>query len=545
MIRWVEKQIGDEIYVSSLCVGAYEFTEVGDILIISPSVPILGLSSGNHTLKGVPIVSNENSFRIDLKYSVDEGISWKTIENWGTLNYNASIEGVRQNHLVLLEFIVTRVQQEGDVPYFIGIDFELMDTPVLQFYPPVPEFYQQHQSDIQVPYYNYTALNWALNVLQKVYRRGIVPAYIKRSNNHNWEDEGYIELWWSIIYPIALRIAIANEFADLLWNLPLLKRFLEQRGLIIGNISGLDELYHLMVYFYDDISRRGTLSVLDIDRTIGNDDRVRGELARLIDLTNPTELFIGLVNSYENGWWVGKSSPCGYVNTDIYENYILGYENKITNIDNYPLINPTSVDYSIVDGEIVVQSTNQQGGIGVSDYETGRDFLIPVNPSRFYLFKIKLYLPSSKTVTFGLNGFDSLGLEGFFGQVTSSVSPTEKNFFENKVLQAGYHTLIGILRPATTTYKAPLDGVSLPLHFSLNTSISSVVPRIEVNGSFSISEFRFCLLRQKNIYIESVLQKECELLIKNNNLNYTNAEVEKIIRKKLFPVGFDYVTEFE
>lgn len=531
MINWVERKTGD--YIDSPYIGAYEFTEEGDTLVVKPSTPVLGLTK----ILSAPVLAEEHDdpsglFVVTVRVSLDEGLNWQGPFELSTL-YSQNL-GFKKNHYTVFEFTIAK--KGTGASYFEGIDFE--DS--LQYsLPSVPEFYEDIKNSLQVPYYNHTAIQWALNVLDKMYRKGIVPSFIKRNDNHNWSDEDYINLWWSFLYPMALRIAFSNEFSDLLWNPVLLQRYLEQRGMILGNISGLDELYYLMSFFYDEMARRGTLSVFDTDRKVGEMDGVRGELARLIDMKNGSELFLGLINSYENGWWLGKSSPCNYENSDIYENYKLGYENTITSLDNYPL---EGEDVWIQNGNICIEPVSAAAaGIG-GDFSSGK--LIPVSKDREYAIIVKFDLNITMGVDFGVKGYDSVGNQINFIDSGGSA----QNSFRSGNVREGGHCFIGYIRNNSCTILGTPDGTSRVLRFPSTGDISYIVPQFKVSRDgeiCTITEFQVCLLRPKFIYLESTFNKVYGMLIKNKNMNLTDEEVEKIIKTKLLPMGMDYTMTFE
>ena len=538
MINYTERHLGP--YMNDPYLGAYEFTEEGDTLVVSPSTPVLGLSNilSNPTI----LQEHENadgSFLVTVRLSADEGLSWTDPIPASSLSSAGLL--FKTNHYVVFEFTICK--QGSGKSWFEGIEFnDSLDFSL----PPVPEFYGKMKNELQLPYYNHESIQWAINVLEKVFKKGIVPSFIKRANNKDWSDEDYINLWWAFLYPIALRTAMANEFSDLLWHPVLVEHFLKQRGLILGNISGLDELYYLMTHFYDEISRRGTLSIFDTDRDVEGTDNLRGEAARLIDLKIGSELFLGLISPYENGWWVGKSSFCDYENSDIYENYRLGYENKVTSLDNYPLVKGTSDSITLGSKKIyIAPAGDTYTGIG-GDFSCGK--LIPVVKDREYAIIIECETTATSNqmgVDFGVVGYDSAGNQVNF---IDSGGSTQNTFFKNAVAK-GKHCFIGYIRRYDCTSLASPDGISRVLRFpNLSVNASYIVPKFTVNKSGEtciITDFKVCLLRPKFIYLESTFGKVYGMLIKNNNMNLTDEEVDSIIKTKLLPMGIDYTLTFE
>lgn len=535
MISWVEKKISSQ---DTFYVGMYEFTEEGDTLVVTPSLPLLGLSEINAIPQILELHESGSSFQKSIRYSLDNGLNWSDSKSFLEFAHIIS----KEKQCVILEFTFTKLGVSKS--WFYGIEF----TSQLDYSAPlVPQFYEERKDSIRVPYYNYISFNWTLNVLQKIYKKGIVPSFIMRGQNLNWSDEDYINFWWSLIYPISLRISFSNEFADLLWNPVLLANFLKQRGLILGNISGLDELFYLMSYFYDETLRRGTKSVFDIKRSLGDGSTMRGEFSRLIDLREDSDLFLGLINDYENGWWLGTSSVCNYMNSDFYKNYRLAYENRILNINNYPTLKPTGVSI-IINQNTIVKSGGQSfllSGIGADLYADNQDFLISVSNKREYAIVVKVHLNQSQTVRFGVKAYDSVGNAVQFKKRQSDESLVDSNIFFDKTLPTGDYCFWSMINSSGTAYRNPLDGISNQLQFPANSAISSIVPMFWTNSDIVISDIFVCLLKPLFIYLDSVSKKLYNIYLENNNPEYTQQEIQEIAKKKLLPVNSDFNFNFE
>lgn len=553
MIERTVRQIGG--YMDSPYVGAYLMTEEGDSLIVRPSTPILGLTG----ILSPPSLNEEHelpsgNFVVSFKYSLDEGLNWS--ENYFLDEISSLSIGFKENHYFSLEFTIIKMGQGQS--WFMGFDFE---NSLSYTAPQIPEFYKQENPLPSLPYYNHESIQWALNVLEKVYKRGIVPSFIPRGKNTNWEDEDYINLWWSFLYPIALRISYAEGFSDLLWNPDLLKEYLEQRGIIVGNNSHLGELFHMMSNFYDEETRRGTLSVFDKARPVQDGIPLRGEALRLIDYQNPTDLFLGLLNYYEQGWWLGQTSVCGYVNTDLYGNFRIAYENGFHSLDAYPLTENNSV-ITIEDGEMVVTSSSAGfSGIGSDDLTKA----IPIVTSREYIIKVRFTLPSSQRVRFRVDGYDELdnhvdfvsadSQEGGIGIWAIEDDFIVQSYYNSNnfvsfdsdyfTLPAGTYTLLGIIKGASSVFAPSPDGLTLNLEFRQNTPMVKIMPVFQVYGSATIHDFGVNYLMNQDTYLESILKKSGVILIKNNNFEYTNSEIERILTSRLLPSEVDARIIFE
>lgn len=500
-----------------------KFTEEGDSLKITPSIPVfgaIGIMSYSVEMAHEGGSSLEGFFR----HSVDSGLNWS---EWITLdNSNLRSIGVKENQFLCLE--INFIKRGSGNSYFKSIDFQFEYQE-----PPVPSVYGGMNFSKKCPYWNFTSIQWALNVLNKVYKRGIVPNFIERT-------EDYVQLWWSIIYPFALRLAWVETFTDLPWDKELLKKYLESRGLIVGKTSDLAELYYLMTHFYSEIAKRGTLSVFDTA-----DTGFRGEFLRLIDANQADECTVGVINSEEQGWILGYSSPTGYQNTDYLVNFRKGYENAISDLTFYPLSNPDKVTLS--DGKIIINSPEGFSGIGrETDFAKG----VSVSTSCNYWVVVKFTLTQQSQIKFGCVGYDSLGNAipfenvstqnegiGYWTIGTDFVITSSRNTFIEGTFEPGEYLFIGEVRDGKKDYAVQMPGVAIKWDFPENKDISSLMPIFHIQGTAQVSDFHVQLIVDRDIYLS--ITKEI-LLFLSNNSNYTEEEIRRIAENTLLPFNLQY-----
>ena len=562
-----------------------QFTEINDSLIIRPATPVLGISLVN----GFSL-EYEGDLRFDFRYSPDEGLTWSpqmslTIENLKRFAF-------KKNHWVYFELII--VNQSDSESYFKSIDFDLNYQQIS-----VPQIYKEGFSySSYIPYYNHFCIDWTLNVLQKIYRQGIVPKYIERGSNldwykkeiseednileinpselrfansgtinvhsnttwtvsngesgrsyktvprkgnevvlcdDRWEDEDYIDFWYSLIYMQALRIWFVDVLNDMLWNPKVLHNWLQSKGLILGSSIHLDELYYMMVYFYDEMFRRGTLASFeyyDILSTVF-DTSIRGEFLRLIDGDIDDENITALIPSIDQGWIVGYSSACGYDNTDYLLNFTKVWENKITSIEKYPLYNGENVE--LKNGNIIIKGgSDLYSGIGLGDPDKRTN----VNSERnYYLY-----------VRFSCDGFYNLrvGCEVYNNRddIVYLIDENENennSFINEKLFQTtnGDIVFFGEIRAMNSGVKSVKGSPVNVLQFPENTTIYKAMPFFVAKSinDIVIKDIRFGLLADKETYISSAT--ELYLLVKNNNPEYTSEDLKSILDEKIIPVGIN------
>lgn len=456
---------------------AYRFTEQGDTLMVSLSVPVIGISGLLSCVVGQEHETSDEQFNVTCRFSVDNGLNWS---GWLELTQLSANLIPKSQHWVDFEFSVVKSQPASE-SYFYGIDVDLTANAIKE-----PEFYNRSMLTAnKSPYYNIMAVAWAVNVLKKVYRRGIVPSFIQRSDNTNWEDEDYINLWWSIIYPIALRVVMVNEFADLLWNTDLLRQYLEQKGVVCGSNPTLGELYRKMVFFYEERLLRGTLEQFKVVRSIG-ETTVRGEVASLIDATSENDIFTAIVNFWEAGWWLGKTSVCGYRNTE------------------------HIADFGVPSKELF-----------------DMDAVFGVDVRNSYLVRFEFEVADETEVTFGVKGFDNLGREVSLVDSTGA----EKNVCFSGEL-AGKFVMYCAITP-NGQHCVITDGLTSPLEFDESGAIDYIYPYIGVESA-QIKVFRF----EQNVltYIGSQIAKMFYVKLRNGAL-YTDSEIRSILENKFLPIG--------
>lgn len=562
-------------------------TEINDSLVIQQATPVLGAIG----IKSFNLEYEGNLLAI-FRYSIDEGLNWSetldlNLENLQRINLKRShwfmveITLVNQpymmnqlelsgNNLVLgpdgspkslyvesnTTWTVEESDQGGDTPepsssnesFFKAITFELEFNK-----PAIPEFYKDFNYSKFIPYYNHFCIDWTVNVMRKLYQKGIVPKYIERGSNldwykseqedeavilcdDRWEDEDYINFWYFITYINALRIWAVDVLEDMLWNPRILHAWLESKGLILGSDIHMDELYYLMTYFYDEMMRRGTMSSFDRSRNLSGEFAeafVRGEFIRLINGESTDEIVRALIPSSEQGWVVGYSSPCGYANTDYLVNFTKAWENKISDLSKYPLYNGSNIAFDDNGAIIIRGGSDVYSGIGLGD----PDMRVPIDPSKDYFFLVRFSCEQPFDLRTGCyvynNVDDQISLEDLEGN--------DQNYFiDEKTFQGtnGDVLFFGEVRSnGTFIRKGQLDGVVNVLKFKDNQTAFYAMPFFVARSSSNliIKEVRFGLLADRDTYLLDVA--ELYLVVKNNNPEYDRDSLKDEISNKLLPIG--------
>ena len=195
-------------------------------------------------------------------------------------------------------------------------------------------------------------MNWCINVLEKIYKQGIVPNYIERGadQNINGEDRDYLDFWRTLTCFFSLLVNYARTFENFANNNTLLETYLRNRGLFICDNTSLVDLIYLKENYFDEIRQRGTLQIA---KEKGGSKLVDGELIRLLCKGECEEFLFSLTEPEKAGWNLRNSSPLHH---GLEEHSMLtkGYEKSkdFVDLDNYPLVNAPNCSI-VKDSEIM------------------------------------------------------------------------------------------------------------------------------------------------------------------------------------------------
>jgi hypothetical protein len=451
-------------------------TEEGDVLIIKPEIAIVGLISLYQFVDTTANESETDYFKKEFRYSTDGGLNFVSWTELTLLN----IQGVNISKFnqFVIEYRYTRV---GDAP---EVDLEFQDILVSGeiedlIYPvfsktPFKDFFEIN---------NIKVFGWALNVLEKLYRKGLIlPDYIQRAdNNSNLEDEDFIVYWNSITHFFALIVYFARQFENFETNEILLQEFLKSKDLAFSDNNDLEDLLYLYSHYVDEYKKRGTVQIISKKIDLGID----GELLRLINFVKEEFIFC-LFQNYESGWCIGKSSPL-WKNTENILNIIKGYEftKDVVDITKYPLVNDDYI--ALNSGYLLIDDVPIDTECGV-DYNSS-EFKITTDPNEDYEISFRVKQESLlEVLNFGLRAYD---IEGN--------ALTLKNFNDNSDTNHFFQSIS--LKKAGTEYwvRAVLWNINKTSDFVSKTNlgagdcmrsiseIASIVPIITVSSSEGVA----------------------------------------------------------
>lgn len=333
-------------------------TEIGDVIRIKTEVPVVGLlflTTFSDDVEEEPSASFLKQFR----YSNDGGLNFTAWQDLTLINIqNVSVE--RKDQFILeyryeatgtsigTGLVFNSITVSGE---FENLEYPIYDTTLFK------KFFDVN--DVNV-------LGWALNVLEKLYRNGILPEYIKRNDDssENTEDRDFIVFWNTTTHFFALMVYFYRQYENIASNKELIKEFLEGKDIQIPIDENLEDLSYLLYNYIAEYRRRGTERI--VYKKGVNGEQINGELLRLIGFKEPDEFLFALLEPKDTGLCVGHSSPC-WKGTEGIVNLIKAYEYGygFTDITKYPLIGDQYI--TLIDNSLVLsnQGTNVSSGVGM------------------------------------------------------------------------------------------------------------------------------------------------------------------------------------
>lgn len=375
-------------------------------------------------------------------------------------------------------------------------------------------------------------LNWEINVLDKLYQKGLLPDYIDRLNDMGSPDD-FIEFWRSITKFFAYYVVYARKFQKFYESEALLSEYLEQRGLKISPANVIDELNYLMENFYKEIHHRGTMHIIDKSE---NGAAVDGELLRLINYYAPTDEFIfNLYKPEHFGFNLGNSSPM-YRGMTINDNANKFYEPAVDVVDLS--LYPTTGEVDVVtDGDHSVMRISSDTGGGIQTDGESNLKKIKVDPDMDYEFFFFIKKEDGNNFTVGFDAYDK---DGGSVSLQSYKDGTDTNLYFNNINLQREDKYLGIRLFLYNQLKPPYANDKTSLHIGsdlkLKGNVTHVIPRVLVNGGgANLYNFRFVPMRTS--YSRGFLntQNFISAWFRNNNNQLNTLEVTKYIKKYLIP----------
>jgi len=382
-----------------------------------------------------------------------------------------------------------------------------------------------------------TVLDWALNVTQKAYDKGIVPSYIERSKTQDLlDDKDYIDFWASIsiifgyIVELTRKIGLENPDQEILF------KYLEQRNLFNSPTETLQVLEYVMENYYDQIRKRGTFKI--IEKSVD----ANGELLRILSYRQDKkdEFNFNYQNPSETGWVVNSSSPL-YCNAgwQTLANKAYQLENQALDLTKYPKVGTPVLEFISGIQTIQLNSGDAIGG-------TNLNFEIPINPSVPY--QVSFLVRGSGSISFGIIPFNLGGSQ--VSAVDCQTLANQNNFFTGWAIPitTEWYQVVGIIYPYTfLNIPADISKTNVGIGQNLKSirAIRSIIPQITCTaGTVNIYGLSVSVCdtgwQTSFIHPANFINVTCV----NRNGKLSNFDVASLVRYYMLPYDCVLATKF-
>lgn len=396
-------------------------TENGDVLIIKSEVPIIGLIALIDFLDDTEGESGGKYFDKEFSYSVD-GINYTdfqplTASNLQQININST-----DTFYVEYRYKRSGVDNTGELAFnYVELEGEFQFVTTGQPW-------EDSNFSSYLPYNGVCTVAWSVNVLEKLYKKGILPNYLERGRSGtNEEDKDFMDFWRTVTHYFGWYVCLARYYRYFYNDVELLEEYIIQKGLnVCESSTDVVDLFYLMQNYLNEIRHRGTIQIIkekgyiypiaedsSISESISSSTSVSdleisrdvkfidGEYLRLI-CRNIIDEFCFLLNKKEHvGWNIGNSSP-------LYKTLNVNKYNINTEyISNFNLFNNGNVTIGNQNGNDTLIISNVANGQveGVGSFD--ENHFINVNP--FLDYEISFFVKQNvniDNVTFGVNGYN-------------------------------------------------------------------------------------------------------------------------------------------
>lgn len=492
----------------------------GNSIFISsyPTVGIIALTSFFEDLDGE---DGTHLFQKSFRYTVD-GVHFS---EWMSLTVpNLTGLALLPHQIVKFEFEYLKIQPLGDDQLQVN---ELQ----LQFNQQPVDPQEMFDKTIFKAFFesnDMRVLNWYINVLNKLYQKGLIPDYLERNNTEIANsDEDFLQFWGAIAKFFSYYVIYARQFQNFYESESLLQEFLEQRGLKISDSTTLEQMNELMKNYYSEISKRGTIHIVDKQ---SNGLQIDGELLRLLWYKQHQDEFIFNPRLPQHiGWNLGNSSPL-YKGLYLHDNANKAVEQQLypKNIDLY-----TGASLIVDEGHNVLT---------ISDNSLQFTQKIKVDSNLDYQFSFLIKSTAKISVKFICYDVDNNIIDTYSykdGSVNDTALQQVKLYRGDKYLPVN----VFLYNSNKPTFANDLTEIHQGSDIKLHSDVVWVSPQITIeDGDANIYGIRFLPL--KTPYSHGIIQTNnvIDSFIINNNNKYTFKQAHNYIVKYLLPYNSHLVT---
>ena len=516
---------------------------------------IIGITSDRKVLREFRIIENE-LFYTDWKELTEESIVGKRVNKDSYIEVRYTRKGEDTSGVITFE----------SIEFFGDFEEKTIYAPIID---------KSIFSDIA---WNEETEILAKNLFEKLYFRGIIPKYILRGDNVNYnEDEDYITFFYTISKFFAIIFRFFKRFENFNNDYDLMLEWIKQNNIQINeDNTSLEQLQYIASHLYDEIRRRGTKMIFNREGESlnGVTNEIDGEFVRLIGSKKDDELLYEYMTTDLIGWCLGKSSPM-YRGTSFSKFLNKTKENTkdFQNINNYQTFSTENSVISIEEVEnkkVLKLRANSSCGLGRIDKALSKNKLIPVDVNLDYEITFMLKITSSSNgakLHFGLDTFNNNKSE-IYDALTTPDNIFVTNWFTeecelNNFIENEWYLVRGIIHGyrLDQTNNSKLNiGVGQNLKFN-SRFVKYILPNIYItsdNGESSVYLYDYkirplvrginslTLNNEERSHSLGFIQSSRIFYVyfKNNNNCKSEGDITSIIEKYLLPFNVVNILQF-
>jgi hypothetical protein len=335
---------------------------------------------------------------------------------------------------------------------------------------------------------------WCINVLNKMYKPGIVSKSLTRGEgrNLNFEDEDYISFWKSVSCFFAMHVTYARGFENFDEDERLIAAYLTNQAIIVNRTNEIDDMQYIMANLYSYARHRGTPSIGNLK---SRGATVNGELPNLVQFDEVCDEF--LFDYSKLIWRLNDHSPL-YRGIDI-NHFRKSYQNDLnadllitdypvlpdgkTEVVNLGAIYPPDAALNVI--KLSAAGVGELVGIGFVDptapTEAEKAFLTSINPNLVY--EINFLAKGDASFTVSGYGFTSSFTEAALDTINPVTQTREAISRQRLAKSTEWYMVRVLLLPASV----PNEGSDQNLRTSIGLGYNLRMPAVACKFGFGIA----------------------------------------------------------
>jgi hypothetical protein len=503
-------------------------TEIGDVILIKADAAVIGLIALQSFADTTVGETGSRFFTKEFRYSFN-GLTWS---DWIILTIpNVQAVPIVATDVFHVEYRYTRAGTDyaGELEFqevIISGDTTAVNCGEAFNNSIFKEYFDCDDIDV---------LNWAINVLEKMYNQGIVPNYIIRGeDNKQRQDEDYVAYWFSVTTFFAFLVRYGREFENFYANTKLVAEYVRQKGLFIcenDTLLGIQEIMNNMLRQY---RQRGGVKMYETIAQSGNE--ANGELLRLVCYDPDTEFILGVTPSNFSTWCLDNTSP-SYQGIGGSLHLVKGYEwtEDMLSVTPYPTVG--SVTANVTDGTKKVLQLGAGGGIGDATENPAKS--ITINPN--FNYEISFLVKTAGSLTLGCLAWDASNTP--VSMIGMDDGASDSYFFqgESMNISSEWYFVRGILWNASEGNSSETTNLGVGKNLRFNANAVKIQPIIlSAGGTVLLHNVKVkpVSLNYSHSYLDQ--GRWIDAIFENNNGELTDDQVEEQMRRKFIPYNTSF-----